>query len=49
MHSNTVIFEMKDHFLYHVSACNNFYNPIVLLVSSTVQEASIYSDDEGAS
>ena len=49
MHSNTMIFEMKDHFLDYVVACENVSNPIVAPIGSTVQEASIYSEKDGAS
>ena len=49
VHSKTVIFEIKDHFLYYVADCENMYNPIIAPISSTLQEASIYSDDGGAS
>ena len=49
MHIKTVIFEMKDNFLDYVFACDNVHNYIVVPISSTVQEASIYSEDEGAS
>ena len=48
MHSNTVIFEMKAHFLDYVATCENVHNPIVVPISSTVQEVSIYSEDKGA-
>ena len=40
---------MKAHFLDYVATCNNVHNHIVAPIRSTVQEASIYSDDEGAS
>ena len=49
VHSKTVIFEMKAHFLEYISACENIHNPIVAPISSTVQEVSIYPEDEGAS
>ena len=49
VHIQTVIFEMKAHFLYYFTACENVHNPIVSPISSTVQEASIYSEDEVAS
>ena len=49
VHSKTVIFEMKAQFLDYVAACENVHNPIVAPISSTVQEVSIYSEDEGAS
>ena len=49
VHIKTVIFEMKDKFLDYVFACENLQNYIVVPISSTVQEASIYSEDEGAS
>ena len=38
VHSKTVIFEIKDHFLDYVSDCENVHNPIVARISSTVQE-----------
>ena len=40
---------MKAHFLDYLSACENVNNPIVEPISSTVQEVSIYSENEGAS
>ena len=46
VHSKTVIFEIKAHFLYYVAACENAHNPIVAPIISTVQEVSIYSEDE---
>ena len=46
MHIKTVIFVMKPHFLYYVVACENVHNLIVAPTSSTVQEVSIYSEDE---
>ena len=49
MHSKTVIFEMKAHFLDYVSPCENVHNPIVAPTSSTIQEVYIYSGDEVAS
>ena len=49
VHINTVVFEMKAQFLDYVSACENVHNPIVAPISSTVQEAYIYSEDEGES
>ena len=49
VHSKTVVFEMKAHFLDYVAACENVHNPIVAPISSTVQDASIYSENEGAS
>ena len=49
VHSKTVIFEMKDQFLDYFSTCENVHNPIVVTISSTVQEVFIYSEDEGAS
>ena len=49
VHSKTVIFEMKYHFLDYVATCDNVHNHIVKLISSTLQEVSIYSEDEGAS
>ena len=48
VHSKTVIFEMKYHFLDYVATCDNVHNPIVAPVILKIQEASIYSDDEGA-
>ena len=47
--SNTIIFEMKDHFLDYVTACENVHNPIVAPISSTVKDAYIYSEDEVSS
>ena len=47
VHCKTVIFETKAHFLDYVAACENVRNPIFAPISSTVQEASIYSYDEG--
>ena len=49
VHSKTVIFEMKAHFLDYVATCGNVQNRIVALRSSTVQDVSIYSEYEGAS
>ena len=49
VHSKTVIFEIKAHFLDYVTACENVHNPIVVPIGWTVKEASIYSDYEGAS
>ena len=40
---------MKAHVLDYVATCNNVHNHIFAPRRSTVQEASIYSDDEGAS
>ena len=40
---------MKGHFLDYLSACENVNNPIVAPISSTLQEVSIYSEDEGTS
>ena len=48
VHSKTVIFEMKYHFLDYVATCENMHNPIVAPIILAIQEASIYSDDEGA-
>ena len=49
VHSKNVIFEMKSHLLYYFASFKNLHNPIVEQISSTVQEASIHSDDEGTS
>ena len=49
VHSSIVIFEMKTHFLYYVDACESVHSPIVAPKFSTVQEASVYSDNEGSS
>ena len=38
VHSKTVIFEIKAHFLDYFSDCENVHNPIVAPISSTVQE-----------
>ena len=45
VHINTLIFEIKAHFLDYFAACKNVQKPIFALISSTVQEVSIYSDD----
>ena len=49
MYRKDVIFETKAHLLDYVATYENVHNPTVALISSTVKEVSIYSEDEGES
>ena len=49
VHSKTMIFEMRSHFLDYIATCENGHNPTVAPIILTIQEAYIYSYDEGAS